>query len=699
MAAIGTIRKYSGLAVGLIGVSIAAFIVSDAFQSNSGMLNNSKMDVGEIDGEVISYQEFQARYDVELERYKNRTQSDAIDPSIYDQLRTELWDKMQEEIIYSKEYEKLGISFSSEELSYRVSGPEPHSAVKQFFTNPETQEFDRNQMVGFLKNMDEYPEYKSIWLEFESELAKESKRNKYFNLVKAGLYTTDLEAKESHMSKNQYATFDYISLPLRDLPDSTIAVTDADIKKYYNNHKEDFLIEESRSFDFVVWEILPSKDDSISWFTKLNNIRNDFKLTTKDSTYVELHSDEHFDTLYHNPGFFSEAIDHVYFTLKDDDSIIGPYLDANKYKIAKLINRKNDTAYSYKASHILINPKGPTDADTLEALKKARELMAEAKDGADFTLLAMRNSEDKNSAVKGGDLGWFRDKTMVKPFMDAVKGMKKGEYRVVKSQFGAHLIYVTDNPSNTLIKVGVISKIIGPTSETRNKIYSEVNKFRSIVKTPEQFESYVNEHGLNKQIAMEIRPMEREVPGVQNGGALVSWAYRSELGKVSEAIELNDQYVVAILTEVYKEGPAPIEKVREDIKLKVITEKKKELLKQKLVDANKKDLLAISEQVGVQVEKITNASFDNALVSGLGEEKLLIGTVFGSKPNKLSEPIVGANAVFQFVLREFSEVQTPEDFSEIKKEKMGNQQGMAQYETMESLKELADIKDWRYKFF
>ncbi|MBC8343445.1 MAG: hypothetical protein H8E61_05650, partial [Bacteroidetes bacterium] len=195
------------------------------------------------------------------------------------------------------------------------------------------------------------------------------------------------------------------------------------------------------------------------------------------------------------------------------------------------------------------------------------------------------------------------------------------------------------------------------------------------------------------------RPMEREVPGVQNGGALVSWAYRSELGKVSEAIELNDQYVVAILTEVYKEGPAPIEKVREDIKLKVITEKKKELLKQKLVDANKKDLLAISEQVGVQVEKITNASFDNALVSGLGEEKLLIGTVFGSKPNKLSEPIVGANAVFQFVLREFSEVQTPEDFSDIKKEKMGNQQGMAQYETMESLKELADIKDWRYKFF
>ncbi|MBT3421364.1 MAG: hypothetical protein HOF35_04825 [Bacteroidetes bacterium] len=699
MAAIGTIRKYSGLAVGLIGVSIVAFIVSDAFQNNSGMFNNNSTDIGEIDGELISYQDFQYRYDIELERYKNKVQSDDVDQGTRDQLRNELWEKIQEEIIYDKEYDAIGITFSSEELTYKVSGPEPHEAVKQFFANPETKEFDRNQMVGFLKNMDDYPEYKDIWLEFETELAKETKRNKYFNLIKAGLNITDIEAKEAHLSSNQFASFEYISLPYKDIQDSTIKVSDEDIKKYFNKHKEDYQIDESRSFDFVVWDIIPSSDDSLSWFTKLDNIRADFAATTKDSTYVELHSDGHFDTLYRNPGHFNSNIDHVFITLKNDDSIVGPYFEDNAFKIAKLIDRKQDTVNYYKASHILIAPKGSTDADTLDAMKKARELMAEAKGGADFTLLAMRNSEDKNSAIKGGDLGWFKDKTMVKPFMDAVKRLKKGDYTVVKSQFGAHLIYLSENPDNTLIKVGIISKEVSPTQETANKVYAEVNKFRSKVNTMDEFEAYVNENGLNKQIANEIRPEEREVPGLINGSALVSWAYKGKLGDISDAFELDDQYAVALLTEVYEKGPAPLAKVSEQVKRMVILEKKKVMLEAKLVDIGGSDLVAIAEAIGGQVDKITDASFENALVAGLGEEKLLIGNVFGSQPNQLSKPIVGKNAVFQFVLKEFSAVEMPEDLTTIKREKTSNFQGMAQFETMESLKELADVKDWRYKFF
>ena len=208
-----------------------------------------------------------------------------------------------------------------------------------------------------------------------------------------------------------------------------------------------------------------------------------------------------------------------------------------------------------------------------------------------------------------------------------------------------------------------------------------------------------NGNGLNKQIANEIRPEEREVPGLINGSALVSWAYKGKLGDISDAFELDDQYAVALLTEVYEKGPAPLAKVSEQVKRMVILEKKKVMLEAKLVDIGGSDLVAIAEAIGGQVDKITDASFENALVAGLGEEKLLIGNVFGSQPNQLSKPIVGKNAVFQFVLKEFSAVEMPEDLTTIKREKTSNFQGMAQFETMESLKELADVKDWRYKFF
>jgi peptidyl-prolyl cis-trans isomerase D len=699
MAAIGTIRKYSGLAVGLIGISIAAFIISDAFQSNSNLFQKNKMDVGIIDEEVISYQDFHNRYEFELDRYKSSIRSEAVDQETRDQIREEVWKIMEDEIIYGKEYEKTGLTFSSEELTYKVSGPNPHEYVKRFFTNNETQEFDRNQLVGFLKNMDEYPEYKEYWLQIEEAIAKETKRQKYFNLIKAGLNVTDIEAKENHIDQNKYASFDYVALPYREIADSNVEVTDEQIKKYYHKHKDDYEIEQNRSFDFVVWDILPTSNDSLAQYNDLANIITDFANTKNDSAFVELRSDGDFDTIYRNPGHYGENIDYVYLSLMADDSIVGPYYEDNAYKLAKLVDRKMDTVFSYKASHILIKPKGSTDADTLEAMKRARELMTEAKNGADFSLLAMRNSEDKGSAIKGGDLGWFKAQTMVKPFADAVKKMKKGDYSVVKSQFGAHLIKCTEDPNNTLLKVGIIEVKITPSEETRNRIYSQVNKFRSNVKSIEEFENYVNENGLNKQIASEIMPGDREVPGLAEGGQLVSWAYRSKVGEISDAFSLNDQYVVAVLTEVLEDGPAPLEKVRDEVKMKVLQENKQKMLEEKMLDAKGADLESIAQSLATQVEKVTDASFDRALISGLGEEKLLIGYVFGSEPEQLSEPIVGMNAVYRFVLKEFSDVEIPEDLSMVKSQELSNLQGMAQMQTMESLKEMADIKDWRYKWF
>jgi len=702
MAAIGTIRKYSGIAIGLIGVSILAFVVSDAFQTNSALLGNKKMMIGEVDGERISYQQFQNRFDVELDKYMKRMAKESVDEATRNQLRDELWQKINDEIIYGKEFEYTGINFSSEELTFHVTGPNPHPAVKQFFTNPETQEFDRNNLINFLKNIDQYPEYKEIWLDFELELAKEKKREKYFTLIKQGMYMTNLEAKNVYFAKNQYATFEYVAVPYKDVQDSSIKVTDEDLKKYYDKHKEEHKIEETRSFDYVVFDVMPTKEDSLALFNLLLNIRKEFRDATNDSLYVEVNSDEAFDTNFRNPGYFYESIDHVYFDLKNDDSIIGPFLDKGYYKMAKLVEKKQDTVFYYKASHILIKAEGPTEEDTLRALKRARELMADAKAGKEeFSIMAMRNSEDKGTAIKGGDLGWFADGSMVKPFMDAVKKMKSGEYAVVRSQFGAHLIHLTGEKSNTLIKVGVIAKRIDPSAETYQQQYAKAIKFRSHIKNADDFEFQIKEKGYDKRLAQDIRPDQKELPGLISGRIMINWAYRSKMDDISDVIAVDNSFIVAHLTEVYEKGIAPFEKVKEMLNQFVVKEKKEQMLLEKFNNANKagNSLIEIAKILNKPVDKVTNASFDMPFISNIGEEKLLIGMVFGAEKDQLSDPVIGQNAVFQFVLKDFSKVEEPKDFTEIKKERLSTSQGMSQYTSMEALKELADVKDLRYKFF
>lgn len=700
MAAIGTIRKYSAIAVGFIFVSILAFIVTDAFQSGSSMFGRNKMTIGEIAGESISYQEFMSRFDLELDKYMKRMQKSSVDEATREQLREEIWQKLQDEIIYENEYAACGIAFSSEELTYLVSGPDPHPAVQNFFKDPKTNQFDRNQLVGFLKNMDEYPEYKEIWLDFENELGKETIKQKYFTLIKAGLYTTNLEAKEVYYSKNKFASFDYISLPLRDVADSLVTPTESEMKNYYKKHKNKYKTDDIRSVDFVFFDVFPSNQDSLMIMNQLAQLKSEFKKTDKDSLFIEANSDDRFDTQYHNPGFFGATIDNLYFSAGKSDSIIGPFLDRGSYKIAKLINKKTDTVYYYRASHILIKPKGSTNKDTMDAMTRARELMAEART-ADFAELAMRNSDDKGSAIKGGDLEWFKDGTMVKPFMDAVKRMRKGEMLVVKSEFGAHLIKLTAERNNTVIKVGIIAKRIEPSPETLQEGYAKAVKFRSKVKKAEDFDQIVREMELNKMSAQELHPIDKDLPGLPNARVVVSWAFREKKGAISDILSVENKYVIAVLLTVYKKGTAPYEKVQEQVKNEVLKEKKQNYLldKFKKVQDKASTLDAVAKALNLTIDKITNASFDMPFITGLGEEKLLMGYVFGAEKGELSMPIAGENAVFQFVLKGFSDVEKPKDLSDIKKEKIGNLQSMSQYMAMEALKEISDISDWRYKYF
>ena len=705
MAAIGTIRKYSGIAIGLIGLSILAFVVSDAFNSKAtgGFFKKNRNDVGVVAGKSISYPDFQARFDQSVARYKEQNQVENVDETIKSQIRDELWTMMTDEIIYGQEYDELNITITSDEFNYMVNGPNPVPSVKQAFTNPKTGIFERDNLVSFLKNLDQAePRYRNMWLDFEENLIKEQKKQKFNDLIKNSLYVTDLDAQDIYYSKNQLANFEYVALPLKSIVDSTVVYSDKDLKNMYNKIKKQFEVEDSRSFDYVTFEILPTKADTIELFKQMQQLRKDYASTSKDSLFVEVNSDVHFDTIFHPKGFYPEKLESFFYANPTSDTVIGPYLDENKIKVAKIIDYKKDTISYFKASHILIKPEGNTMKDTINALKKARDLMARIRKGGKFADSAMKYSTDNGSAMKGGDLGWFKDGSMVKPFMDAVKKGKKGDMVVVKSQFGAHLIYITDNKSDLVMRIGIIAKNIMPSSKTYQDVYSQATKFRSKADNAQNFQKYVKEQEISKKIATDIKPNDKEIPGMPSSRKLINTVFQKNKDDVSDIIEMDSRFVIFTITRIVKKGYALQEDLKDELIKRVIKEKKQEMLAQKMEDAKKasSNLEGIAKSLKLTVDKMTNLNLSMPYLASYGEEKYVAGYVFGSKPNVLSNPVKGENAVYVFILKDFSKVQAPKNFDESKKELYNNYQGgMAQYQSYQSLKDIAKIQDLRYKFY
>lgn len=705
MAAIGTIRKYSGIAIGFIGVSILAFVISDAFDSKAtgGFFKRNKNDVGVVAGKSISYPDFQARFDQSVARYKEQNQVENVDETIKSQIRDELWTMMTDEIIYGQEYNELNLTITSDEFNYMVNGPNPVPSVKQAFTNPKTGIFERDNLVSFLKNLDQAePRYRNMWLDFEENLIKEQKKQKFNDLIKNSLYVTDLDAQDIYYSKNQLANFEYVALPLKTIVDSTVVYSDKDLKNMYNKIKKQFEVEDSRSFDYVTFEILPTKADTIELFKQMQQLRKDYASTSKDSLFVEVNSDVHFDTIFHPKGFYPEKLESFFYANPTSDTVIGPYLDENKIKVAKIIDYKKDTISYFKASHILIKPEGNTMKDTINALKKARDLMARIRKGGKFADSAMKYSTDNGSAMKGGDLGWFKDGSMVKPFMDAVKKGKKGDMVVVKSQFGAHLIYITDNKSDLVMRIGIIAKNIMPSSKTYQDVYSQATKFRSKADNAQNFQKYVKEQEISKKIATDIKPNDKEIPGMPSSRKLINTVFQKNKEDVSDIIEMDSRFVIFTITRIVKKGYALQEDLKDELIKRVIKEKKQEMLAQKMEDAKKSssNLEGIAKTLKLTVDKMTNLNLSMPYLASYGEEKYVAGYVFGSKPNVLSNPVKGENAVYVFILKDFSKVQAPKNFDESKKELYNNYQGgMAQYQSYQSLKDIAKIQDLRYKFY
>ena len=729
MSVLANIRNRTGLLLAVITGGIFLFLIQDALQSATNLFGAKENIVGEIAGEEIDANRFNALVNQYSDNYTQQQQQNP-DENAMRSIREQAWKQLVFEVAYIQEFEKLGITVtkgdeSSEQVDM-IQGRFIHPSIIRQFTDPNTGQFDKTQLIKVLQNLADAPEdqqqYVENWKKFEEQLFQERLRTKYEDLIVKSNYVTTAEAKRNFKAENDSASVSYLYIPFTSIVDSTVAVSDEELKAYLNNHSKEYKVEATRSFDYVAFNIQPSQDDMNNTKQKIEAIKAEFLTTKNDTSFVRTRADNP-----SMPSYLEKA--QLPYSLTSDSSeltkgnVYGPYFEGQKFTLYKIVDfKKSDTTQKATASHILIRnstPEGqPLDEATMASAKaRAQSLLQRALAGENFAELAKAESAD-GSAAQGGDLGEFKTGAMVKPFENAVfKAKKTGVVaEVIESQFGFHIINVTKKAEVDEIKskylVATIDKELYASRETRNIIYKQATAFwKNCNGTAAGFESALKtDASATKEEAKNINATAMSFGRIQKGRQVVSWAFEDETakGSVSDIFRLEDAYIVAVVTNTTEKGKATVDALREELEIAVRKEKKADLIVEILEKHQgadfqvRMDAINATKGAGFATKNFEELSINlkSNYVPGLGNEPEFVGTAFGMKSNAWSEKIVGENGVFIVELK--SKTETPEiaDYTQEKTKALSQYGGYFEKANIEKIiEENAGVKDFRYKFY
>ena len=513
MSVLQFLRERAGwLVAGVIGVALLIFVVSDFFGSGTGNTRQQKkyFELATIGNESVSYQEFDARIQNLAEIYR-LSGTESITEELSETMRAQIWDQMIREKILGKEYKRLGLEVSDDELDAMVLGDNKHPIVMQLFTDPQTGMFSESFMINFLKSTETDQTSNSYWLFFENEIISDRMNTKYNNMVAMGLYVTGFHAGFEQSLSTRVVDFSYAGKPFSEVADTLVTVSQQEIKKYYNTRKEDFKRTPIRSFDYITFDIKPSEDDfneALAWITRT---AGEFAEATEPVEFINLTSDTRYVGFFQTADQLPESL-REFVKTGELNKVFGPVLDDNTYRVARIleISQRPD---SVRARHILLTP---NEGRSMEMARvEADSLLTVIKSGkSNFEIMALMLSDDQGSAQTGGDLGWFPEGMMVLPFNDACFGGKKGDLVLAETSYGIHIIEILDQSQKVAkYNLGVVDRIVTPGSATVQKLYAEASQFAGNNTTLEKFNQTISEQGLNKKIATNITPDQKDLTG------------------------------------------------------------------------------------------------------------------------------------------------------------------------------------------
>jgi len=700
MGIFNTLRvKMGSVLIVLIGLSILAFLIGDLLGPNSILFGGGQNNVGEIAGETISLERYQQKveeFKFNFQQNQGRTPSDAEMNSI----RQQAWDFLIIEVAFQEQYEELGVEVTDAELVDMVQGDNISPIIKQAFTDPETGEFNKERVIQTIRNISQAPaQQQNQWYSFEASLLPARERTKFDELLASTAYVTTAEAQRAYEKENETLEVEYLYVPFSSVADSLAQPTDAQLKSYFNEHKDKYKSDASRTLSYIAFDILPSGEDSTYLRREMEELKEDFTNSDEDSAFARANSDR-------SNVFRSYAVSDLPKILASNTNIlkegdvIGPYIENGSYALYKVSKIYDADKQSIKASHILI--KTGEGIDEAEAKQKANEALAKARAGEDFAELAKVYSEGP-TAIKGGDLGWFKEGQMVDEFNEAAFA-KNGTgvvNQLVKSQYGFHVINVTEPKTAKTYDIAVIEREILPSEESRDQAFRKADYFAASNTNYAEFTASAEEEAYRVQSSGKLSKNQRSIGVLGSAREIVRWAFTdASLKEVSEVFETPDAYVVAVLTDQTEDDAADFESSKIAITREVKKELKAEIINEKLGGlSGSLNEIASSYGSDARVSTKSDLKITDSSLPSVGQAPEAIGTAFGLAADQVSKPLKGNNGIV--MVKVLNRTPAPEiaDYASYKDQIAQRRKNSVSFAIKTAIEENAGIVDERYKFF
>ncbi len=709
MAAIGKIRSWGPTLVIVIGLALFAFIAEEMFRSCEASKNQQRQQIGEVLGEKINVQEFQALYDEYQQVIKMTQGRDNLSEDEQNQVKDQVWNTFVNNKIIEAEAEKLGLTVTDEEMQNMLREGTNPMLMQTPFVNQQTGRFDASQLTKFIndyknnQNAQLSEQYKTVydyWKFIEKNLRQQTLMQKYQALLSSCLLSNPVSAKAAYEAQSQESNILLAALPYNSVKDDEVQVSDADLKAKYDEEKEMFKqIMESRDIKYVDFQVTASQSDRDALMKTMQDASQKLQSGASPAEVVRKAQSQ---IPYIGLPVNSRALP-TDIARRVDSMAVGqttaPFetTSDNTLNVVKLLSKQQ---LPDSVEFRMIQVGGATEE---AAQKTADSIYTALKTGVPFDSIAKKYGQT-------GDKQWltsaqYQNSTSMdndsKEYLLALNTLPTGELKNLKFSQGNVIVQVTDRRAmTTKYDLAVIKHTIDFSKQTYSDAYNKFSQFVSENTTIEALEKNAAAQGYSVRERNDIVNSEHNVVGVRATRETMKWIFDAKPGQVSPLYECgsNDHLLVVALTKVHPAGYRDLDGVKEELKQQVIRDKKFEVLKNKLSGVKS---VADAKAKGAVVDSVKQVSFSSpAFIQATGSsEPALAGAVAATKAGEFhANPVKGNGGAFVFQVLNAEKSQQAFD-AKATETQLKQRAMQAASRFMQELYQKANITDNRYLFF
>ena len=708
MAILQKIRDRSGLLIAVIGVALLAFILGDLLTSGNTFLRKYQDKAFVVDGDLVSTQEYFDRVSEWEDFQKMISGESSLDESATSQIRDIVYQQMVKERILDSQAKKLGLTVSKEEINDLVHGDVISPLLQQLplFVDPQTGQFDKSTLLNFLStiNTDESmlpPEqiamvrqYKSIWLFVENLIKYQRLEEKYGSLLSSAVMVNDVEAKTTFDQTQQSADLIYVVQNYYTIADSVASVTDAEIKKFYNENQNLFKASNPRAkLTYFTKEIVPSDEDFDEVEKATSEVYEKLLTTTNAAAVVSDYSDAPFVDAYISANLLSPD-ERSFVQSAEVSDVYGPFRDGDSFKLYKYLG-KTIAPDSVKLRMIGL-PENMANDSLVTAYIDSLHIVI--KEGKDFAEVA----NELNPQSNGGEVGWVREIDLVQAGPNVAQdifSIPTGSVSKIKMPGQQSLIYVEEktNPVEKY-KLAVVNMPVIVSDKTQNNIDNELNQLVSEPDIRDNFTQLAQEKGYNVIPSQTVGATDHMLAQMQGSRQVINWALNEKEGAIKK-FDLSRNRIVARVDKIIPAGVLPLSEVSDNIRSLLLNDKKAEKI---ISDLDSKNLSTLEEYAAAMDSKIDSVKFvdfNTSNITNLGNEPVLNAYAAYAPLNTIVGPLKGNMGVFVIDVINREQVEGEYNAEDQKIAMHSNAIYRLQNQAIEVLKDKMKVVDNRYKFY